>query len=269
MPENPNFETHSYSDIGGYEPNVVLEDGRITGTYEPFNASGTMLPPDPELVNEVLAMEEGEDGTDEPDIHDIAFSEEAKSNREDTSFDPSTFDLVAPTGIENLRDDFPDAEPVIKHNPDYIQESDEEPEDGGYKFATYTGAEPSADVPASLDEDGELPSYSIYARYWPNPAEKADRKPLHYTKLACGHKLRGNGFEPNHRNCERCFFTFFQINGEFTKAVIEAHQTGGDELIIRLKGKTFLHNFKKFMSTVAFIQAQQEAASASKESQGS
>lgn len=141
----------------------------------------------------------------------------------------------------------------------------DEPEDGGYKYATYDGPEPSADVPASLNEDGELPPYSIYARYWPTPNESKDRKPLHYQKLACGHKLRGDGFEPNHRNCERCWFTFFQVNGEFTKSVVEAHQAGGDELIIKLKGKTFLHNFKKFMSTVALIQAQQEAANKAKE----
>jgi hypothetical protein len=136
----------------------------------------------------------------------------------------------------------------------------EEPEDGGYKYSTYEGAEPSAEVPASLDEDGELPPYSIYARYWPNPDEKKDRKPLKYQKLACGHKLRGDGFEPNHRNCERCWFVYFQTNGEFTKSVLEGHQAGGDALIVKLKGNTFLHNFKKFMSTVAFIQAQQEAA---------
>lgn len=175
----------------------------------------------------------------------------------DTSFDPP----------------FPDAEPYNKAQDDaddaehkrFIE--GDEPEDGGYKYASYNNAgEPtdassySPEMPASLNEDGELPPYSIYARYWPVPDEKKDRKPLHYQKLACGHKLRGDGFEPNHRNCERCWFTFFQISGPFTQSVEEAYQAGGPELIVRLKGKIFLHNFLKFMSTVALIKSQQEAA---------
>lgn len=185
----------------------------------------------------------------------LAIEHDLAEHNADTSFDPP----------------FPDAEPYVpehrKHLTPEVQahhakldEEYAEPEDGGYEYAKYDDT-----VPASLDEDGTLPEYSIYARYWPSPDEKKDRKPVQYSKLACGHKLRGSGFEPNHRNCERCHFTFFQINGELTKAIVEAHQVGGDALIVRLKGKTFLHNFKKFMSTVALIQSQQEAANARKE----
>lgn len=200
--------THSYSDLGGYEP------------YDKSDATAQAV-----------------DGND----HDCSDPEQCL----DSAFDPSTFDLVAPTGIENLRDDFPDAEPAKG-----------EPDDEA-TYASYSDA-----VPASLDEDGELPPYSIYARYWPTPVEKKDRKPLKYVRLVCGHKLKGDGFEPNHRNCERCWFNFFQTHGPLTQAVEEGFQQGGKELIIRLKGKTFFDNWLKFMSTVAFVKSQQEAAKA-------
>lgn len=137
-------------------------------------------------------------------------------------------------------------------------------DDGSGDYATYEEAE-KVDAAANLNEDDELPPYSIYARYWAAPDKKEDRKPLKYPRLTCGHKLRGEGFEPNHRNCEKCWFTFFQINGQFSQAVEEAYQTGGGDLIKKLRGSKFLDMWLKFMSTVALIKRQQEEAIKAKE----
>lgn len=126
------------------------------------------------------------------------------------------------------------------------------PDKDDAEYATY------ADTPASINEDDELPPYSIFARYW------ATEKPVKYPVLACGHKYR-NEFEPNHRNCERCWFAFFQTHGELTQAVEEAYQTGGAKLVSKLRGPKFLHQFLKFLSTVAFVKMQQEAAEKVKE----
>ena len=79
--------------------------------------------------------------------------------------------------------------------------------------------------------------------------------------LPCGHKLVA-GQPPRHRNCEACWFTFFQVHGELTQAVDEAYNSQGTEvgreLIKQLRGVKFLKNFLKFMSTVATMKAQVE-----------
>lgn len=138
------------------------------------------------------------------------------------------------------------------------------PDKDDAEYATYGELGKSVDTAgqpsdaASINEDDELPPYSIFARYW------ATEKPVKYPVLACGHKYR-NEFEPNHRNCERCWFAFFQTHGELTQAVEEAYQTGGAKLVSKLRGPKFLHQFLKFMSTVALVKMQQEAAEKVKE----
>lgn len=162
------------------------------------------------------------------------------------------------TSTDNLRSNpyemehVPEAETLAA----LLHDHDPSEADDGAEYAEYAEAGEDVvnpDAPANINEDDELPPYSIYARLF------RPEKSVKYPIIACGHKLRGE-FEPNHRNCERCWFTYFQIHGELTQAVEEAFQKGGAGLIIRLKGKTFLHNFLKFMSTVALIKQQQEAA---------
>lgn len=185
MSNEPSVLTHSYSDLGGYEP---------------FGETGTMLPPSPEMMEDLQYV--------------------------------------------------PEAETLAS----LLHDHDPADADDGAEYATY--AEPTASEleasPASLNEDDELPPYSIYARYFQTD------KPVKYPRLKCGHKYR-NEFEPNHRNCEQCWFAHFQVHGELTQAVEEAYQKGGAQLINKLKGPKFLDNFLKFMSTVAVIKAQQEA----------
>jgi hypothetical protein len=82
----------------------------------------------------------------------------------------------------------------------------------------------------------------------------------------CGHKFVP-GTEPRHRNCEHCWFVFFQVHGELTQAVEEVFQKHGKQAVINLRGVKFLDNFLKFMATVA--QYKLAADAAAKEKNGS
>jgi hypothetical protein len=88
---------------------------------------------------------------------------------------------------------------------------------------------------------------------------------IRHRPLPCGHKLAA-GQPPRHRNCEACWFTFFQVHGELTKAVEEAYNSQGTEvgreLVKQLRGSKFLSNFLKFMSTVAALKSQMETQTA-------
>lgn len=76
----------------------------------------------------------------------------------------------------------------------------------------------------------------------------------------CGHKFVP-GAQPRHRNCERCWFGFFSVHGEFTKSVEELYAKHGGVPVSRLLGAKLLHNFRKFMSTLAAMKSIQEARS--------
>jgi hypothetical protein len=66
----------------------------------------------------------------------------------------------------------------------------------------------------------------------------------------CHHKLDLKS-QPKHRNCEHCWWAWFQNNGEMVKTADEVFQNGHPELIVQLQGEVFYKNFLKFMSTVA------------------
>lgn len=128
------------------------------------------------------------------------------------------------------------------------------------EYATYDDKTTDVDAPANVNEDNELPPYSIFARFWQTD------KPLRYPRIPkCGHKFRAE-FEPNHRNCESCWFTYMTTHKDLVEAVEEAYQKGGPAIIAQLKGKTFLHNFLKYMSTIAFLKQQQDKAKETDES---
>ena len=75
----------------------------------------------------------------------------------------------------------------------------------------------------------------------------------------CGHKFVP-GHEPRHRNCEQCWFVFFQVHGELTQSVEEVFQKHGKPAIVALRGVKFLDMFLKFMSTVAQYKQAMEAS---------
>jgi hypothetical protein len=105
-------------------------------------------------------------------------------------------------------------------------------------------------------EDSEAqPDYSeraIIRRY---------EKPLTLTRVPdCGHKFVPEQ-EPRHRNCESCWFTFFQVHGELTKTADELFQAHGPEIIAQLRGKKFTKHFLRFMGALAQWKATADAAS--------
>lgn len=83
-----------------------------------------------------------------------------------------------------------------------------------------------------------------------------------YTRLPlCGHRFAPND-EPRHRNCESCWFTFFQVHGELTQEVEKAYQEHGPALITQARGPKFLKKFLVFMGTLAQWKNATEAATA-------
>lgn len=89
---------------------------------------------------------------------------------------------------------------------------------------------------------------------------------LKYQRIPmCGHKFIPGRPEPRHRNCDSCWFTGFQVNGTFTQAVEKVYQEQGEDFLVKLKGRRFVNNFLKFMSTVAAFQAAISVQKAQKE----
>lgn len=120
-------------------------------------------------------------------------------------------------------------------------------------------------------KDGKLPPYYRTA---PDgtiiPITKSEYKKgmlkeftVKHKPLPCGHKLVADQNGPRHRNCDACWFTYFQVFGEMTQAVDEAYNSKGTdvgrEIIKQLRGVKFLRNFLRFMSTVAAMKVKMES----------
>jgi len=65
----------------------------------------------------------------------------------------------------------------------------------------------------------------------------------------CGHKF--SAYEEPRTNCEWCWFTFFNTNGELVKTADECFREEGRDILERVRGKKFTKMFLRFMSTVA------------------
>jgi len=72
----------------------------------------------------------------------------------------------------------------------------------------------------------------------------------HPRVIACQHELNLNA-QPTHRNCESCWFAWFQNHGEIVQQLDEMHTSGNDAAIIQLQGKKFYRRWRQFMSTIA------------------
>jgi hypothetical protein len=73
----------------------------------------------------------------------------------------------------------------------------------------------------------------------------------------CNHRLDLNA-QPRHRNCQYCWFAWFNGHGEVVQQLDEMHTSGTDALIISLQGVKFLHRWLQFMATVARFKAEQQ-----------
>ena len=94
----------------------------------------------------------------------------------------------------------------------------------------------------------------------PIPAPVPVRQTCHLPVVkACGHRLDLH-VQPSHRNCEDCWFAFFNTHGELCRQLDEMHTSeGGDSAIIQLQGAKFLHRWRQFMATIAQWKIEQEA----------
>jgi hypothetical protein len=85
---------------------------------------------------------------------------------------------------------------------------------------------------------------------------------IHPRVAGCMHRYTPDR-QPRHRNCEHCWFAFFQNHGNLVQTTDELHSTeGGIQMIVDLQGIKFLRRFRQFMATVAQWKAAQEQANA-------
>lgn len=117
-----------------------------------------------------------------------------------------------------------------------------------------------------VTESFDLAAESLPASIDPSvPLSKSDMAKLrkryvtiqHPIAKSCGHKLDLSR-QPRHRNCDNCWANWLNSNGPTVQTAEELIAAGNEKLIIALQGPKFLHNVKKFLSTVALMQAQME-----------
>lgn len=86
------------------------------------------------------------------------------------------------------------------------------------------------------------------------------------TSPSCGHKLSSINV-PNEKgentlfitsdprkNCDSCWFTYFNTNGDMTNIADECFREAGRDVLERSRGKRFVKYFLRFMSTLARFQ---------------
>lgn len=113
------------------------------------------------------------------------------------------------------------------------------------------------DVVAVLNS-GDKPKFT---RAEIGKAHKAFVTVQHARVKMCGHKYVPSQ-EPRHRNCEACWFVFFQNHGEIVQQLDEIFTIHGEYQLrnIGIATTKCVNNFKKFMATLAqWKQAQAEA----------
>ena len=102
------------------------------------------------------------------------------------------------------------------------------------------------------------------------------------TAPGCGHKLSSINV-PNEKgentifitsdprkNCDSCWFTYFNTNGQMTNIADECFREAGRDVLERSRGKRFVKYFLRFMSTLARFQreAAEKAAANGVEANG-
>ena len=118
--------------------------------------------------------------------------------------------------------------------------------------------EPNEKTYDIVDSDGNLVEKADKVDSEEKQLTSGDVKKLHklYTTvrlpvaLACKHRLDLHE-QPRHRNCEHCWFAWFNQHGEIVRQLDEMHADGQDVVIVQLQGKKFLHRWRMFMATIA------------------
>lgn len=117
------------------------------------------------------------------------------------------------------------------------------------------------DAIASAELDGtQYPNWKQERKHSNRAFYQSANGTLHHqTVPMCGHKFVP-GQEPKHRNCEPCWFTFFNAHGELTQACDTVFKDFGPDGLTKIRGPKFAKNFIKFMSTLASWKKASEVA---------
>lgn len=118
--------------------------------------------------------------------------------------------------------------------------------------------EDGSEIPAVLDPKQELTEYDM------RKLRKQYVTIQHPRVVACLHKLDLH-LQPRHRNCEHCWWAWFNNHGEIVQQLDEMHTSGQDAVIIQLQGSKFYKRWLQFMSTVANFKLQAEQSQESNE----
>jgi hypothetical protein len=82
----------------------------------------------------------------------------------------------------------------------------------------------------------------------------------------CGHKfVPTDEYGPRHRNCQSCWFAFFQVHGVLTQEIEKAYQEHGPDIIRQTRGPKFLKMFLTFLGTIAQWKKASEEATVQKQ----
>jgi hypothetical protein len=96
-------------------------------------------------------------------------------------------------------------------------------------------------------EEDILKESEVQYRYY----DSHKNGPLKYERVQpCQHKFVPGG-EPRHRNCQPCWFTFFQVYQGLTKTAEEVLRTEGEHALIQIRHAKFYKHYKRYVATMA------------------
>jgi hypothetical protein len=79
----------------------------------------------------------------------------------------------------------------------------------------------------------------------------------HHRVQPCGHLLDQIN-EPTFRNCEACWFCFFNSHGQLVEVTDKALQEQGFRFLDKMRGKKYRRAFTSFMSTIARLKKESD-----------
>lgn len=80
---------------------------------------------------------------------------------------------------------------------------------------------------------------------------------VRHVPMPCGHKLDVVN-EPSHRNCETCWFYFFNTHPQLVEVADQMYRTLGANAVMGLRGGKFVKMFKRYMATMYHIMKARE-----------
>jgi hypothetical protein len=92
----------------------------------------------------------------------------------------------------------------------------------------------------------------------PAAPEKVENHPTVLPRVkACEHRLHPM-FQPRMRNCQSCWYAWFDFHKEIVSQLDHMHSESQDEVIKQLQGDKFYHRWRQYMSTIARLTIEQE-----------